>query len=132
MSVLANTQSKFEDAAIETMRRIIKRSYLSADTKFIFPQTAPQTGSTASTVILFGRRLFADNILFGRRLFAANVVDPRVVLCCSGGLCVELTSGHKPNRPDEALSYSILTIEDCNDTRSQQHHEHVGSLHCYP
>ena len=121
MSVLANTQSKFEDAAIETMRRIIKRSYLSADTKFIFPQTAPQTGSTASTVILFGRRLFA-----------ANVGDPRVVLCCSGGLCVELTSGHKPNRPDEALSYSILTIEDCNDTRSQQHHEHVGSLHCYP
>ena len=64
---------------------------------------------------LFGRRLFAANILLGRRLFAANVGDPRVVLCCSGGLCAELTSGHKPNRPDEALSYSILTIEDCND-----------------
>jgi len=87
----SNTQSTNEDAASETMRRIIKQSYLSADTEFIRPRTAPQSGSTAATVILFGRRLFA-----------ANVGDSRVVLCRSGGQCVELTSDHKPSRPDEA------------------------------
>jgi len=38
----------------------------------------------------------------GRCLFAANVGDSRVVLCRSGGQCVELTSDHKPSRPDEA------------------------------
>ena len=80
-----------EDAASETMRRIIKQSYLAADAEFIQPRGAPQSGSTAATVILFGRRLFA-----------ANVGDSRVVLCRSGGQCVELTSDHKPSRPDEA------------------------------
>ena len=38
----------------------------------------------------------------GRRLFAANVGDSRVILCRGGGQCVELTSDHKPSRPDEA------------------------------
>jgi serine/threonine protein phosphatase PrpC len=38
----------------------------------------------------------------GRRLFACNVGDSRVVLCRGGGQCVELTSDHKPSRPDEA------------------------------
>ena len=33
---------------------------------------------------------------------AANVGDSRVVLCRGGGQCVELTSDHKPSRPDEA------------------------------
>ena len=87
----SNTQSTNEDAASETMRRIIKQSYLSADTEFICPRTAPQSENSATTVILFGRRLFA-----------ANVGDSRVVLCRSGGQCVELTSDHKPSRPDEA------------------------------
>eukprot|EP00594_Rhizosolenia_setigera_P015995 CAMPEP_0178974448 /NCGR_PEP_ID=MMETSP0789-20121207/22475_1 /TAXON_ID=3005 /ORGANISM="Rhizosolenia setigera, Strain CCMP 1694" /LENGTH=737 /DNA_ID=CAMNT_0020662809 /DNA_START=387 /DNA_END=2601 /DNA_ORIENTATION=+ len=48
------------------------------------------------------RRLFAANVGDSRRLFAANVGDSRVVLCRGGGQCVELTSDHKPSRPDEA------------------------------
>lgn len=80
-----------EDAASELMRRILKGAYLKTDKDFITPKTAPQSGSTAATVIMLGRRLFA-----------ANVGDSRVVLCRGGGQCVELTSDHKPSRPDEA------------------------------
>jgi len=80
-----------EDATSELMRRILKTAYLRTDKEFISPKAAPQSGSTAATVILMGRRLFA-----------ANVGDSRVVLCRSGGQCVELTSDHKPSRPDEA------------------------------
>ena len=84
-------QEQTEDAASELMRKILKSSYLKTDNEFISPKTAPQSGSTAATVILMGRRLFA-----------ANVGDSRVVLCRGGGQCVELTSDHKPSRPDEA------------------------------
>lgn len=80
-----------EDAASELMRRILKTAYLRTDKEFISPKTAPQSGSTGATVVLMGRRLFA-----------ANVGDSRVVLCRGGGQCVELTSDHKPSRPDEA------------------------------
>eukprot|EP00560_Eucampia_antarctica_P008611 CAMPEP_0197825114 /NCGR_PEP_ID=MMETSP1437-20131217/2250_1 /TAXON_ID=49252 ORGANISM="Eucampia antarctica, Strain CCMP1452" /NCGR_SAMPLE_ID=MMETSP1437 /ASSEMBLY_ACC=CAM_ASM_001096 /LENGTH=642 /DNA_ID=CAMNT_0043424985 /DNA_START=267 /DNA_END=2195 /DNA_ORIENTATION=- len=80
-----------EDATSELMRRILKTAYLRADKEFISPKSAPQSGSTAATIILMGRRLFA-----------ANVGDSRVVLCRGGGQCVELTSDHKPSRPDEA------------------------------
>lgn len=80
-----------EDATSELMRRILKTAYLRTDKEFISPKAAPQSGSTAATIILMGRRLFA-----------ANVGDSRVVLCRSGGQCVELTSDHKPSRPDEA------------------------------
>lgn len=84
-------QDQSEDAASELMRKILKGAYLSADRDFISPKDAPQSGSTAATVLLLGRRLFA-----------ANVGDSRVVLCRNGGQCVELTSDHKPSRPDEA------------------------------
>jgi serine/threonine protein phosphatase PrpC len=80
-----------EDAVSELMRKILKSSYLRTDQEFISPTNAPQSGSTAATVLLLGRRLFA-----------ANVGDSRVVLCRGGGQCVELTSDHKPSRPDEA------------------------------
>eukprot|EP00559_Dactyliosolen_fragilissimus_P001208 CAMPEP_0184865348 /NCGR_PEP_ID=MMETSP0580-20130426/17785_1 /TAXON_ID=1118495 /ORGANISM="Dactyliosolen fragilissimus" /LENGTH=649 /DNA_ID=CAMNT_0027364507 /DNA_START=235 /DNA_END=2184 /DNA_ORIENTATION=+ len=80
-----------EDATSDLMRRIIKTAYLRTDKEFITPKSAPQSGSTAATIILMGRRLFA-----------ANVGDSRVVLCRAGGQCVELTSDHKPSRPDEA------------------------------
>ncbi len=80
-----------EDAASELMRKILKASYLRTDKDFISPKNSPQSGSTAATVLLLGRRLFA-----------ANVGDSRVVLCRGGGQCVELTSEHKPSRPDEA------------------------------
>lgn len=80
-----------EDATSELMRRILKNAYLRTDKEFISPKSAPQSGSTAATVLLMGRRLFA-----------ANVGDSRVVLCRGGGQCVELTSDHKPSRPDEA------------------------------
>jgi serine/threonine protein phosphatase PrpC len=90
-SRLTQRQDQSEDAASDLMRKIIKSSYLRADKEFISPKNAPQSGSTAATVILFGRRLFA-----------ANVGDSRVVLCRGGGQCVELTSDHKPSRPDEA------------------------------
>lgn len=80
-----------EDAASELIRKILKSSYLKTDRDFISPRNSPQSGSTAATVVMFGRRLFA-----------ANVGDSRVVLCRGGGQCVELTSDHKPNRPDEA------------------------------
>jgi len=80
-----------EDATSELMRRILKTAYLRTDKEFISPKTAPQSGSTAATIVLMGRRLFA-----------ANVGDSRVVLCRNGGQCVELTSDHKPSRPDEA------------------------------
>ena len=81
----AGKQEQSEDAVSELMRKILKSSYLRTD------KNAPQSGSTAATVLLLGRRLFA-----------ANVGDSRVVLCRSGGQCVELTSDHKPSRPDEA------------------------------
>jgi serine/threonine protein phosphatase PrpC len=84
-------QEQAEDDASELMRKILKTAYLRTDKDFITPKNAPQSGSTAATVLLFGRRLFA-----------ANVGDSRVVLCRSGGQCVELTSDHKPSRPDEA------------------------------
>jgi serine/threonine protein phosphatase PrpC len=87
----ANRQEQTEDAASELMRKILKGAYLRTDKEFITPKNAPQSGSTAATVLLFGRRLFA-----------ANVGDSRVVLCRGGGQCVELTSDHKPSRPDEA------------------------------
>merc|ERR1712226_709588 len=80
-----------EDNVSELMRHIIKTAYLETDKEFITPKTSPQSGSTAATIILIGRRLFA-----------ANVGDSRVVLCRAGGQCVELTSDHKPSRPDEA------------------------------
>jgi len=80
-----------EDAASELMRKILKNAYLKTDREFITPKNAPQSGSTAATVLMMGRRLFA-----------ANVGDSRVVLCRGGGQCVELTSDHKPSRPDEA------------------------------
>ena len=63
-----------EDAVSELMRRILKQAYLRTDKEFISPKSAPQSGSTAATVILMGRRLFA-----------ANVGDSRVVLCRGGG-----------------------------------------------
>lgn len=90
-SRLQPRQDQTEDAASELMRKILKSCYLRADKEFITPRNAPQSGSTAATVVIFGRRLFA-----------ANVGDSRVVLCRSGGQCVELTSDHKPSRPDEA------------------------------
>jgi serine/threonine protein phosphatase PrpC len=90
-SRLANRQEQTEDAASELMRTILKSAYLKTDKDFITAKNAPQSGSTAATVLLFGRRLFA-----------ANVGDSRVVLCRGGGQCVELTSDHKPSRPDEA------------------------------
>jgi len=80
-----------EDATSEIMRRVLKTSYLRADKEFISPKTAPQSGSTGATIVLFGRRLFA-----------ANVGDSRVVLARKNGACLELTSDHKPSRPDEA------------------------------
>jgi len=86
-----NQSEQTEDAVSELMRKILKTAYLKTDKDFISPKTAPQSGSTAATVILMGRRLFA-----------ANVGDSRVVLCRGGGQCVELTSDHKPSRPDEA------------------------------
>lgn len=90
-SRLSNRQEQTEDAASELMRTLLKGAYLKADKEFITAKNAPQSGSTAATVLLFGRRLFA-----------ANVGDSRVVLCRGGGQCVELTSDHKPSRPDEA------------------------------
>lgn len=90
-SASSGRQEQAEDAASELMRKILKGAYLRTDKDFISPKNAPQSGSTGATVILFGRRLFA-----------ANVGDSRVVLCRSGGQCVELTSDHKPSRPDEA------------------------------
>lgn len=87
----AANSEQTEDAASELMRKILKTAYLRTDKDFITPKNAPQSGSTAATCILMGRRLFA-----------ANVGDSRVVLCRGGGQCVELTSDHKPSRPDEA------------------------------
>ena len=90
-SSAAGRYDQSEDAVSELMRKILKGAYLRTDNDFILPKNAPQSGSTAATLLLMGRRLFA-----------ANVGDSRVVLCRSGGQCVELTSDHKPSRPDEA------------------------------
>mmetsp|Transcript_18202 Transcript_18202/g.41778 ORF Transcript_18202/g.41778 Transcript_18202/m.41778 type:complete len:650 (-) Transcript_18202:72-2021(-) len=88
---MARPEQATEDAASELMRKILKKAYLKTDKDFITPKNAPQSGSTAATLVIMGRRLFA-----------ANVGDSRVVLCRVGGQCVELTSDHKPSRPDEA------------------------------
>merc|ERR1712238_370855 len=60
-----------EDATSELMRRILKTAYLRTDKEFISPKTAPQSGSTAATVILMGRRLFAANV--GDRSFKMGI-----------------------------------------------------------
>merc|ERR1719223_841182 len=88
---MARPEQATEDPASELMRKILKKAYLKTDKDFITPKNAPQSGSTAATLIIMGRRLFA-----------ANVGDSRVVLCRVHGQCVELTSDHKPSRPDEA------------------------------
>jgi serine/threonine protein phosphatase PrpC len=51
-----------EDAASELIRKILKGAYLRTDRDFISPKNSPQSGSTAATIVMFGRRLFAANV----------------------------------------------------------------------
>jgi len=72
------------------MRRIPTEAFLEVERAFITPEDASDSGSTAATVLLLGRRLFA-----------ANVGDSRVLLCRKCGKCVQLTNDHKPSREEE-------------------------------
>lgn len=83
-------------ATSEGERDDIVRSMLSAcfdelDARFIREADRPQAGSTATTALLMGGRLFT-----------ANVGDSRTVLCRVAGAALPLSNDHKPTRADEA------------------------------
>jgi hypothetical protein len=63
---------------------------VSSDKEFITPKNAPQSSSTAATVVLL-----ADDCL-------QLTVETVALFCVAVVANVELTSDHKPSRPDEA------------------------------
>jgi serine/threonine protein phosphatase PrpC len=73
-----------EDEMSDVMKKVLQSSFVATDKDFLLQDTTEESaGSTAATVLLFGRRLFA-----------ANVGDSRVLLSRGGGQCIELTSDH--------------------------------------
>ena len=81
-------------ASSEPVQRLlhaaIKGAFLCTDEQFIATSEYPQAGSTATTVMICGRHVFA-----------ANVGDSRTVLC-TRGVARALSVDHKPGREDEA------------------------------
>jgi len=69
------------------IKNCLKTSFLSIDSRVCSERH--NSGSTATTALILGDRIFA-----------ANVGDSRVVLC-RGGIAVPMSEDHKPSRPDE-------------------------------
>ena len=75
------------DAAVSAA---LTRACLRTDEAFLATSSRPQAGSTATTVLVAGRRLWC-----------ANVGDSRSVLGRAGGAALALSEDAKPSRPDE-------------------------------
>eukprot|EP01038_Epipyxis_sp_PR26KG_P006901 gene6901-9453_t len=87
--------SLFDNAkAVERLDKIVeqalKTTFLSTDQNFISTSTNPQHGSTATTALILGKRLYC-----------ANVGDSRTLLCRNFQPML-LSQDHKPNREDES------------------------------
>ena len=74
----------------EKVKKALRDAFLKTDRLFLSKSPTPDHGSTATTVLLLGQRLFC-----------ANVGDSRTVLCRNFKI-VPLSHDHKPSRPDEA------------------------------
>ena len=98
LNSLLDEESKGNDAAKkiainETNKLVmetIKQAFTYTDDTFIKTSEFCQHGSTATTVLLLGTRLYC-----------ANTGDSRTMLCRNFG-AVPLTTDHKPSREDEA------------------------------
>ncbi|CAN0223498.1 unnamed protein product, partial [Ectocarpus fasciculatus] len=76
--------------ALDTIvKEAISEAFAAADKEFIATSRLPEAGSTATTCLVLGPRLFM-----------ANVGDSRTVLC-RGGKVRMASNDHKPSRADE-------------------------------
>ena len=87
-------ESKDETAVLESIDSIVKEMmksfFLQTDQKFLTESEYCENGSTATTILLLGQRLYC-----------ANVGDSRCLLC-RGFKPYPLSEDHKPSREDEA------------------------------
>ncbi|CAM9167736.1 unnamed protein product [Phaeothamnion confervicola] len=88
---LACDPDEAELTAVDVVvRNVVSRCYRETDEQFLRTADMPQCGSTATTVLMVGPRLYSF-----------NVGDSRTVLC-RGGRCHLVSRDHKPSRGDEA------------------------------
>ena len=85
--VVGSVEASGIDHAI---RRTLRDAFMKTDRQFLSTASTPEHGSTATTVLLMGQRLYC-----------ANVGDSRTVLCRNFKI-VPLSHDHKPTRPGEA------------------------------
>jgi serine/threonine protein phosphatase PrpC len=78
-----------EQAFISRVSNLLKEVFVATDDEFVNNNEDRAHGSTATTVLMLGDRLFC-----------ANVGDSRVLLC-RDGQGIYLSEDHKPGRPDE-------------------------------
>jgi len=72
------------------IRRSLRESFLKTDSDFINSSSCPQHGSTATTALILGRRLYC-----------ANVGDSRTMIC-RNFTPILMSEDHKPYREDES------------------------------
>jgi serine/threonine protein phosphatase PrpC/pSer/pThr/pTyr-binding forkhead associated (FHA) protein len=72
------------------VKDVLKTTYLKVDADFIAKSSSPQHGSTATTALILGNRIYC-----------ANVGDSRTILC-RNFQPIALSTDHKPSREDEA------------------------------
>jgi serine/threonine protein phosphatase PrpC len=85
--------SHFSSACAELDRVVLsslRESFLKTDAEFIHSSPCPQHGSTATTALILGRRLYC-----------ANVGDSRTMIC-RNFTPILMSEDHKPYREDEA------------------------------
>eukprot|EP00903_Cladosiphon_okamuranus_P008714 g8348.t1 len=86
VSVVARLGQRALDVVV---KEAISEAFAAADKEFIATSRLPEAGSTATTCLVLGSRLYI-----------ANVGDSRTVLCRGGKLRMA-SADHKPCRPDE-------------------------------
>lgn len=85
-----DSESMVPSSPIDIMvANALKKVYLMTDADFISQSSHPQHGSTATTALILGKRLYC-----------ANVGDSRTLLC-RNFQAVALSQDHKPSREDE-------------------------------
>lgn len=97
-----NAMQSLDKVVVESL----KKSFLKTDQDFINTSTNPQNGSTATTALVLGRRLYCANLGDSRTLLCRFA--PFLIYVISLELSfrnfepVLLTQDHKPTREDEA------------------------------